>query len=264
MDNREKRLRSGVFLPEDYRFYITSEHFLNLRKRTGMVYREKCQICRRKTGQKGVVHHWRRGYKKLFMERVGVDVTWFCKRCHIDWHRKNSKRWNQIRKNENIKSLLYVKGFKMNTKGELSKDDLVQSLGNFDDRLKALERKIVPSGEYNLLFKDWIPRRTATGDTRVVAQLEVVDSSDPELNGAQVFNSCPISGKGEVFLTRMLVAYGITWTDGDYNIRDGLDACIGKIAVAIVEPNEYGEEGNKKTSNNITKWISGEEVLMQR
>lgn len=266
MTQREKRLRSGVFLPEDYRWYIMTDHFHNLRKRTIRFYRGKCQRCGKDTNRtrKSVVHHKWKSYKRLFKERIGIDVILWCKWCHVEWHRDNAKRWKELRTKENAINL-NLGDFKMSNEfGELSKDDLTQALGSFDEKLKSLERKILPAGEYTLVFKDWTPRRTQSGDIRVSATLEAVDCADPDLNGAVVFNSCPISGKGEVFLTRMLVAYGITWSDNSLKLNDALNGCIGKTARGIVEPNEYGEEGNKKVSNNVTKWLSGEDVLLRR
>ena len=71
----------GGFTKADYRAYQKTDHWKIVREEALEAAGHECRTC---GGQKNLqVHHKNKtGYKRIFRERVGMDVTVCCSRCH--------------------------------------------------------------------------------------------------------------------------------------------------------------------------------------
>ena len=148
---------------------------------------------------------------------------------------------------------------------EIPKEGFDIQLGSYDEAMRKLEFRILERGSQKLQFIDWSwdGELTQPETVRVITRFRVVQAKNPLDNDVEIRNSCPIAGRGEVFLNRTLAALGIVWNAGE-SLRSLLEPVRGRVVEAIISPTEgktAGPDGKKPVFNNIEEWISGSEVV---
>ena len=78
------RLLHADFTKADYKLYLQTSHWKNMRKEVFAIQGSQCRMCgTRKNLQ---VHHTPAAYKRLFREDPKRDLSPTCKRCHRKNH----------------------------------------------------------------------------------------------------------------------------------------------------------------------------------
>lgn len=78
------RLLHADFTKDDYKLYLQTPHWKNMRKQVFAIQGSLCRMCgTRKNLQ---VHHLPAAYKRLFREDPKRDLSSTCKRCHRKNH----------------------------------------------------------------------------------------------------------------------------------------------------------------------------------
>ena len=67
-----------------YYQYLSSDHFINLKKQLRTLQDDKCYVCGKQlTYEKKIGHHTStEAYKRLGRERAGIDLILVCEYCH--------------------------------------------------------------------------------------------------------------------------------------------------------------------------------------